>query len=180
MKNLKNKIINGELPGREGKSFFFLECKEVENSNRGIWLLSNMEKEHDYSLWIVDTSDEDRFFIWPYKGTDYDALVLELVKKYYDTFWAKPDLDLSDPSILELAVSSDAFWAKCDFNSRDPSIIKLTEFGISILNGTAYANRAAVYAGKGDKAKAIADYAWALELDPDNAEAKEQLEILRK
>jgi hypothetical protein len=88
--NLKNKII----PMLEGKRRYILGSKPADVPNRSICLLSTMSedgeysyspKDREYTLWNIEGSDEgENVYLWPYKGEDSDALIIELMKDFLD------------------------------------------------------------------------------------------------
>jgi ankyrin repeat protein len=82
---LKNKIIpNG--PYGNGPGQHILSGKPTDNPRVSVYLLSNIEKKNDYSLWNIEISeDEASFKMWSYEGDDYEDLKYQLLDDYIET-----------------------------------------------------------------------------------------------
>ena len=90
----KNKVI----PKLDGAQQIILSGKPTDIPNRSICLLHKMDGEFDhsqplhktrekfgYSLWYLQEADEDKkVYLWPYKGEDSDALIIELMEDFLD------------------------------------------------------------------------------------------------
>jgi hypothetical protein len=85
MKDWKNRTIIKELLGQKGNKFHVLAGKEIDFNNRSIWLLSAEGEEPDYSLWIFEPTEEDKIDMWPYEGSDYNDLLMELRELFIET-----------------------------------------------------------------------------------------------
>jgi hypothetical protein len=114
----KNKVI----PKLDGAQQIILGGKPTDISNRSICLLHKMDGEFDhsqpldkthekfgYSLWYLQETDEgEKVYLWPYRGEDSDALIIEIMKDFLDV-----TLDLKN-ELLQKCIESavDAFREK--------------------------------------------------------------------
>jgi len=100
-----------------------------------------------------------------------DAAV-ERYRKLRDDYYGSAAYDFSPDALIELA--SDVAEQKKDFDGA----IKLLNLNLefSPKDPNSYITLGRVYLAKGDKAASIASYEKALELDPENRWAKQQLE----
>ena len=80
--NLKN--LNVTL---KEKKYAVLAGKPTPLPKRKIYLLSALGEEHDYSLWLVEPSDDDdnTLDFWPYEGTDTKELIKQLLEEFIET-----------------------------------------------------------------------------------------------
>ena len=79
--NLKN--INITL---NGEKYAILAEKSTPIPNRSICLLSSLNKEQDYSLWLVEISDDEKSMdLRPYEGTDIDDLKKQMLEDFIET-----------------------------------------------------------------------------------------------
>jgi len=79
--NLKNKIVT-----MQGKKYYILAGKPTAIPNRGIYLLSSQGEEKEYSLWLIETdNDNQKMELWPYEGTDTEELIQELLEEFIAT-----------------------------------------------------------------------------------------------
>jgi len=79
---LRNKAIPAGIIGENG--YHVLSGKPTDNPNVSIYLLKNIEQEDDFSLWNVETLNEDKVKMRPYKGENYDKLLLELAEDFLE------------------------------------------------------------------------------------------------
>jgi hypothetical protein len=85
-----NRIIPAGLIGE--KQQHILSGKPTDNPNVSVYLLNAIDEEEpinafalsDYSLWNVETLNDDEFRLWPYEGADYEDLIIQLGKTYLE------------------------------------------------------------------------------------------------
>jgi hypothetical protein len=77
-----NKIIPA---GIIGGAHYVLSGNLTDTPGVSVYLLSNMEKKQDYSLWNVEIIDvQGNLDLWPYIGADYDDLVKQLLEDFLE------------------------------------------------------------------------------------------------
>jgi len=83
---MKTKYTNRIIPaGVIGQNEYYIQCgKPTGNPNVSIYLLGNMGQKGDYTLWYLETLNEREFKLLPYKGEDYDELLLELAEDFIE------------------------------------------------------------------------------------------------
>jgi hypothetical protein len=75
--NLKNKNVT-----LHGKEYAILAGKPTPIPNRNIHLLNVLGKEPDYSLWLIEISeDKQNIKLWSYEGTDSEELIKKLLEE---------------------------------------------------------------------------------------------------
>ena len=77
-----NKVIKAGVIGQN--EYHLLSGKPTDNPNISIYLLINMEQKQDFTLWYLETLNENKFSLRPYKGEDYDELLLELMEDFVE------------------------------------------------------------------------------------------------
>ena len=79
--NLSNKVLRGR--GKDGQDLFILAGKPIDDK-KSIYLLNTMSNEPNYSLWNVEYIDEEHFQMSPYKGSDTEELIEELLDVFIE------------------------------------------------------------------------------------------------
>ena len=77
---LKNKIIKSGVLGPD--QYYILGTKPIDNSDESLCLLKTIEKKSEYSLWYLTLEGDTTINLSPYKGPDYEDLVLEMLKDF--------------------------------------------------------------------------------------------------
>ena len=88
---LTNRILRAGIIGE--KEQHILSGKPTDNPNVSVYLLNALNSTdyplnncslQDYSLWNVESLENGEIRIWPYKGADYEDLIIQLVKTYLE------------------------------------------------------------------------------------------------
>ena len=69
----------------DGKKYNILTGKAINDRNRSIYILSNLENKMDYSLWYFEYLGDGDFDMWPYDGENSEEIIKELLEKYVET-----------------------------------------------------------------------------------------------
>ena len=85
--------MNNELKNKNvtlnGKKYAILTGKPTPLPNRSIYLLSALGEETDYSLWLVEIDEDGQnMSLWPYEGTNTNALIKQLLEEFIETAFA--------------------------------------------------------------------------------------------
>jgi len=68
------------------KEHAILAGKPTSIPNRGIYLLSSQGEEKEYSLWLIELSEDGQNAdLWPYEDTDTEELIEELWEEFVAT-----------------------------------------------------------------------------------------------
>jgi len=79
-----NKILPAGIIGQN--KYYILSGKPTDNPNVSVYLLNvlDSDQEADYSLWNFEILNEHDVRVWPYKGEDYEKLMLELGEDFVE------------------------------------------------------------------------------------------------
>jgi len=191
---LENKTIPAGILGPT--SYSILRGMPTNNPELGVYLLNCEDKDNEkklvYSLWIVETLDEDGNVTFrPYKGKDYEVLMKKLLEDYvehwspdnFSNIKAKEEFNnveenkmkqnkakslagqASDEFANEAKKLAEVFGIK--FEDVDGEIFHYTSWKKEAI-ATFYYIRGLIFMSKGEYIRAIENYSNAIDYEPDS------------
>ena len=76
--------LKGKKIPIDGRMFYFMESKTIEENIKYIALLNSSSEGTDYSLWYIEILNEKEFAISPYDGNDSQELIMELMELFLE------------------------------------------------------------------------------------------------